>query len=130
MLIHYLDKDLYRNTGVLPSFSQFLQLGRFLDVRIVSYFISKICFPKLKYFFPPILRHFSLSIALEDLVSVRKCWRYKTSYVRMAKIKCGKSQECISEIETELLFPYCLILERICNTDIFPGKKTNIKAHF
>lgn len=58
MFIHYLDKDLCRNTGVLPSFSQSLQLGRFLDVRTVSYFISKICFPKLKYFFLPILRYF------------------------------------------------------------------------
>lgn len=43
--------------------------------------------------------------------------------MRTAKIKHGKSQECISEIESEVLFLYCLILEKICNTDIFKGKK-------
>lgn len=46
--------------------------------------------------------------------------------MRTAKIKHGKSQEGISEIESEVLFPYCLILERIYNTDIFQEKKPQI----
>lgn len=124
----------------MVSCLQFLQLRRFLGVRTVSCFISIIfcfisilfyfnLFPQIEVLFSPIFRHFSLLIVLEDLVSVRKCWRYKTSSMRTAEIKHGKSQECISEIESEVLFPYCVILERICNTDTFPGKKQNSKRH-